>query len=258
MTTRPPVRAKGPSHAERARTIVAAANQGSLATLAKRPAGYPFGSIVLYALAGGGRPVFALSDLAEHSKNLALDPRASLLVTEPPDAGDALASGRVTLVGSIRTLAGADRDSARDLYLGVHPHSYYVDFDDFKMYELEIEAVRYVGGFGMMSWVDADRYAAAEPDPIAPAAGGIISHMNDDHADAVRLYAEVLAGVNGVVDATMSAVDRYGFEIVVRTAEAPSVVRLSYDEPLTEPGQVRGEMIALLARARKAGATDAV
>lgn len=240
-----------PTHAERARTIVAGAKQGSLATLAKHPAGYPFGSIVMYALDERGSPLFALSDLAEHSKNLARDGRASLLVTEPPEGADALASGRVTLVGSMHRLPAGEREEARALYLEAHPHAYYVDFDDFDMYRLDIEAIRYVGGFGMMSWVDAAKYAEAEPDPVKPSAPGIVAHMNGDHSDAVRLYAEVLAGVEGVTDVTMMSVDRYGFDLVAQTAEGSQMLRLAFDERLDEAGQVRHEMIQLLARARE-------
>lgn len=241
-----------PTHAERARTIVALATQGSLATVAKHPEGYPFGSIVLYALDGSGRPIFSLSDLAEHSKNLAVDPRASLLVTEPPEGADALASGRVTLVGPISKLEGDEATSAREAYMAVHPHAYYVDFDDFSFYRLDVEAVRYVGGFGMMSWVDVSKYSEAEPDPVAPRAGEIIEHMNSDHADAVLLYAQVLAQIEGVDSAAMMSVDRYGFDVVAQKKDGPETVRITFDQRLDEADQVRGEMIKLLGRAREA------
>ncbi|MEX2394762.1 MAG: DUF2470 domain-containing protein [Actinomycetota bacterium] len=245
-----------PTHAERSRTILHGATQGSLATLAKRPAGYPFGSIVMYALDDVGRPIFALSDLAEHSKNLALDHRASLLVTEPPEGADALASGRVTLIGATSRIGPDEHDAARGRYLAAHPHAYYVDFDDFDVYRLEIEAIRFVGGFGLMSWVNPGRYADAEPDPIRPAAHGIVAHMNGDHADAVKLYAEVLGGIENVADATMIAVDRYGFDIVVQTEDGSKTVRLTFDAPLDDSGQVRHEMITLLGRAREGQPTN--
>jgi hypothetical protein len=245
-----------PTHAERSRTIMHGATQGSLATLAKRPAGYPFGSIVMYALDDLGRPIFALSDLAEHSKNLALDHRASLLVTETSEGADALAAGRVTLVGSTSRIAPDEHDAARERYLSAHPHAYYIDFDDFDIYRLEVEAIRFVGGFGLMSWVDPARYASAQPDPIRPAAHGIVAHMNGDHADAVKLYAEVLAGIDDVTDATMIAVDRYGFDIVVQSDDGSKTVRLTFDERLNDSGQVRHEMIKLLERAREGRPTN--
>src|SRR5688500_7451617 len=93
---------KTPAHAERARTLVAARGEGALSTIALDPAGHPYGSHVVYA-AVGATPAFLISKLAEHTKNLEADPRASLLVVEPEREGEeALARGRVTLVGECR------------------------------------------------------------------------------------------------------------------------------------------------------------
>lgn len=239
-----------PTHAERARTLVENSAQGSLATITKRPEGYPFGSVVSYAVDDRGRPLFALSDLAEHSKNLARDARASLLVSESGAAGDPLAAGRVTLVGPTARLPEGDRAAARERYLAAHPHAYYVDFDDFALYRLDVEAVRYVGGFGVMSWVEAERYAQAQPDPVQPSARYAIDHMNSDHADAVRLYAEVLAGLGPVREATIINLDRYGFDVSAKLDEGSRTVRVVFGHRLDEPGEVRPEMIRLLDEAR--------
>ena len=84
---RPP--APEPTHAERARTLVASANRGTLSTLALDPAGYPFGSVATYAIDDAGRPIVFVSTMAEHTRNAAADPRASLIVTEPfPEGSD--------------------------------------------------------------------------------------------------------------------------------------------------------------------------
>ena len=92
---------QSPSHAERARTLAASRSEGVLSTLALDPAGHPYGSYVLYAMVDE-TPVFLLSQLAEHTKNLEADPRASLLVVEEQAEGEALARGRITLVGRCR------------------------------------------------------------------------------------------------------------------------------------------------------------
>ena len=86
-----------PTHAERARTLVAQISTGTMCTLALEPEGYPYGSFVTVAF-DGGNPVFLISGLAEHTKNLERDPRASLLVAESGSA-DPLANGRVTMLG---------------------------------------------------------------------------------------------------------------------------------------------------------------
>ena len=137
--------------------------------------------------------------MAEHTQNALRDPRASLLVTEPvPDGADPLASGRVTLLGLLAPVADDDRDVARDRYLEANPAaSYYIDFGDFTFLRLTVDHIRYVGGYGRMSWVDAADYKRAEPDPLADAAAGIIAHMNDDHADAQVLFCRHFAGLDG-------------------------------------------------------------
>src|SRR2546423_9860731 len=86
-----------PTHAERARTLVARISTGTLCTLALEPEGYPYGSFVTVAF-DDGDPVFLISGLAEHTKNVERDPRASLLVAEGGSA-DPLANGRVTILG---------------------------------------------------------------------------------------------------------------------------------------------------------------
>src|SRR4051812_1077840 len=154
-----------PSHAERCRTLVASSSRGALSTLAADPAGYPYGSVASYGLDDAGNPLFFVSLMAEHTQNAIRDPRASLLVAEPvPDGADPLASGRVTLMGVLSPVPDDDRATARDRYLAANPAAeYYIDFGDFTFYRLDVESIRYVGGYGRMSWVGAARYAIAEP-----------------------------------------------------------------------------------------------
>src|SRR6202789_2371896 len=90
-----------PSFAERARTLLHLGRVGSLSTLSRKRPGFPFGSLMPYALDGAGRPVFLISTMAMHTQNLQQDGRASLLVTQPEASGDPLGAGRVTLVGNV-------------------------------------------------------------------------------------------------------------------------------------------------------------
>src|SRR3954452_488551 len=149
-----------PSHAERCRTLVESASRGALSTLAAEPEGYPYGSVASYGLDDRGNPLFFVSLMAEHTQNAMRDPRASLLVTEQvPDGADPLASGRATLMGPMTRVDDADRPAAQERYLAANPASaYYIDFGDFAFYRLDVTAIRYVGGYGRMSWGDAPRY----------------------------------------------------------------------------------------------------
>jgi heme iron utilization protein len=245
---------KAPSHAERCRTLVSGVRAGALSTIARDPEGYPYGSLVTVAFDTAGRPLLLLSRLAEHTQNLDHRKGASLLLTEPLDRhAQPLAVGRVTLLGRCRLVVAAELEEARATFLATHPDaSYYVGFTDFAFYRLEPEALRYVGGFGRMSWVTAAEYAAAEPDPLAESAAGILEHMNDDHGDAVLAYARALVGITGATAATMTAVDRYGFELAAATPEGPKAARLAFDAPVSTSDEVRKAMVALVARARHA------
>ena len=242
-----------PSDAERSRTLMAMGTGASLATLSTECPGFPFGSLVAYSVDEVGRPILCLSSLAEHSRNIAADPRASLMVTAPEDGvNDRLALSRVTLVGQMKVLRGPERESALDLYEAGHPSAFYARFDDFSTYRLEVSAVRYVGGFGRMSWVSAADYANAEPDPLlGPAASRIIEHMNDDHADALIAYCRVFARVDDVESARLVGVDRYGMDILATVAGGEQrAARVGFSAPVSEVSEVRAATIELLREAR--------
>ncbi|MCU0656399.1 MAG: CREG family protein [Polyangiaceae bacterium] len=151
----------GDSHASLARRLVQQARCGSLATLALDPAGFPFASLVAVADDGQGCPLMVISTLAEHTRHLLADPRASLLLWDEDPGADPLAAGRVTLVGPCQPVEDREVPQARQRFLEAHPEAkIYVDFADFRPYRLSPEAVRFVGGFGRMSWVDGAAYRA--------------------------------------------------------------------------------------------------
>lgn len=245
--------ARAPTHAERCRTLVLQARAATLSTVARDPEGYPYGSLVTLAMDDLGRPLFLLSTLAEHTQNLLARPQSSVLISEPLGTHDQpLALGRVTILGLSAAVPQEEQAAVRETFLAQQPTaSYYVDFKDFAFYRLEPSALRYVGGFGRMSWVTAEDYFVAEPDPLAPTSAGILTHMNDDHTDAVLAYAKSLAGIDDATAATMTAVDRYGFELAVKTPAGPRAVRLAFDAPVATSDEVRRAMVALVKRARK-------
>src|SRR3984957_12027705 len=135
-----------PSAAEEARTIAASTNTGTLATLTAD--GDPWASFVTYGLLGGA-PVLCVSNLAEHGRNLAGDPRASLSIVTASSDADPLATGRITLAGVVASPVGADRDAARAAYLAAVPAArFYIEYSDFTLWVLRVDRVRWVGGYG--------------------------------------------------------------------------------------------------------------
>jgi heme oxygenase (biliverdin-IX-beta and delta-forming) len=151
------------SDAAVARDLVSRAKLATLSTFALRPAGFPYGSLVALADDEIGRPLFLLTALAEHTKNLAANDRASLLVFEP-GATDIVAAPRVTIVGTCARVAAAERDSARARYIAAQPEAatYFGDIlHSYALYRLEPVELRVIVGFGRLSWVTVEEYIAA-------------------------------------------------------------------------------------------------
>jgi len=246
-----PPAAPEPTHSERARTLLHATKAGSLATISVDFPGYPFGSVVSYALDRLGRPLLLLSDIAEHTRNLQADPRASLMATEDDRPGDVLALGRVTLIGDLSAVPAEEVDGIRESYLGVHPNAVYVGFGDFNFYRLDVSSVRYVGGFGHMSWVEADEYSSAEPDPLRPEQTSILEHMNNDHADSLVVYAKAFGVVPDATGATMLTCDRYGFDLLIEAPGGKQAVRIPFGVSTDTPDAVRKAMIRLVTEGRE-------
>jgi putative heme iron utilization protein len=239
-----------PSFAERARTLVEAARTGMLATQCLRQPGFPFGSIAPYGVDAAGRPTLLFSTMAEHTRNLTADPRASLLVAEPARDDDPLAAARLTLVGRVVRLDGEEAAAARADYLRRHQRARaWVEFDDFGFHRLDPVDCYFVGGFGVMGWLSAEDYRAAAPDPLAPVAAGILEHMNADHADALVLYCRAFAGVAADA-ATMVAVDRLGFRVRADVGGRPQGLRVAFSREVRSAGEARTVLVQMVRDAR--------
>jgi heme iron utilization protein len=128
---------------------------------AKKP-GHPFGSIVNYALDERGRPIFVMSALAVHTKNLVGNPNASLCVFSEEAENDVLGAARMNVMGEVRRVPEDQTDVARAAYFKAHPDAeQYMEFADFAVYRMEVGDVYYVGGFGEMGWIMPGDYSAA-------------------------------------------------------------------------------------------------
>ena len=145
-----------------ARDLVTRTKTATLSTLSRRDDGtvYPFGSLVAAAADARGFPLLLLSSLAEHTKNLASSPHASLLFADHT-ADDPLANARVTLLGEMNRVSDDELATVRDAYLARHPEAAtYAGFEDFAFYRLEVTEIRMVAGFGRMGWIDVADYTA--------------------------------------------------------------------------------------------------
>jgi putative heme iron utilization protein len=223
---------------------------GSLSTLSRKQPGFPFGSVMPYGLDEQGRPIFLISTMAMHTQNLKADGRASLLVTQDSVDGDPLGASRVTLVGNVGLVPEAEVAAARAVYLARHANSkYWVDFEDFSFYRLEVVDIYYVGGFGVMGWVTASEYGSSQPDPLADAMDGIIQHMNADHKDAMVLLARKFAQIEAQ-EATMTAVDRLGFHVRLKTSEGMKGARVAFTREVRSSDEARKVLVEMVRGAR--------
>ncbi len=238
-----------PTYAERVRTLLSLASIATLSTLSRKHEGFPFGSLMPYALDAAGRPIFLISNLAMHTQNLKADPRASLFVEQTGADGDPLGAARATLMGHVELVPQPDLASAREQYLLRHPNSrYWVDFADFNFFRLQPIDVYYVGGFGVMGWVEATEYEHASPDPLAEASAGILSHMNADHVDSMILLARTHANLVAS-EATMTSVDRLGFFLRLKTEDGMKGTRINFPREVTTPQETRKVLVEMVRQA---------
>ncbi len=238
-----------PSAAEEARTIAASTNTGTLATLTT--SGDPWASFVTYGLLGGA-PVLCVSNLAEHGRNLAGDPRASIAIVATATDSDPLANSRITLAGVAEKPTGDELAAARQAHLDAVPAAkYYVDYSDFTLWVLRVDRVRWVGGYGRMDSASGTDYAAAEADPVQAVAAGAIEHLNADHAEALTAMAKTLGGYPDTTAAICTGADRYGLDLKVTTGRGVAYTRVGYAERIDSPDQLRSATAELTRRARQ-------
>ncbi len=193
-----------------ARELLLKEYRGALSTLSKAMPGYPFGSVVPYCLDAHGHPLILISRIAQHTHNLQVEPKCSLLVGER-GAEDVQAVGRLTVLSQARQLTDESAiTAAAERYYRYFPESQgYHQAHDFDFWVLEPVRSRFIGGFGAIHWVDQVTLAN-------PFAGEVelsmVEHMNSDHANAIAHYVE-LAGLPTHAPAQMAGIDSEGFHL---------------------------------------------
>ena len=227
-----------------ASSLLRSALKGSLATL-QRGSGHPYASLVLTATDSDGAPLFLISRLALHTQNLAADARASLLIDGTGTEADPMAGARVTLIGSARPTTSA---TARVRFLARHPSARgYADFPDFAFYALTVESAHYIGGFGRIVDIGANDLLVplAGAEALIEAEPGIVSHMNEDHADVIELYATRLLGAKPGAW-RMTGIDPEGCDLVL----GAQGLRLPFTVRVVNANAARQELVRLVGAAR--------
>lgn len=230
------------------RALLRGLDRASLATfLPAELAGWPYASLVLVAVDHDLTPILLLSDLAEHTKAIRADGRVSLLFDGTAGLDQPLTGPRVTVLGRAER---TDDERLKARFLARHPDAaLYAGFKDFGFYRVSVERSHLVGGFGKIRWIDRAGLAVPEAEGLAAAEPGIVGHMNEDHGDAIQLYAEKLIG-RTAGGWTMTGIDPEGLDL----RRGGEIARLDFDAPLEAAGDARKVLVALVARARTASA----
>jgi heme iron utilization protein len=232
-----------------ARRLVRAARFAALAVL-EPGTGHPLASRVATAIDIDGSPTLLVSALSGHTPALLADGRASLLFGEP-GKGDPLAHPRITVIGRAERIArdGPDQERIRRRFLARHPKAQlYVDFADFAFFRLTVDRASLNGGFGKAYALAASDLVGGL-DGLAEREPGAVDHMNADHADAIQLYATILAGAPAGAW-RIASLDRDGLDLV----DGDAMVRLDFPTPLAAPADLRPMVVAMAKDARaKAG-----
>jgi putative heme iron utilization protein len=218
--------------------------RAALGTVLRGTSGAPYVSLVNVATDHDGAPLL-LSDLADHTRNLAVDERASLLSDGTGEREDPLAGERVTLQGRLRR---SDDRRHRSRYLARHPAATgYTDFTDFHFYRMAVERVHLIAGFGRIHWLEAAALLVEPAPALIAHEADIVRHMNEDHQDALEAYAQGLLGLSGT-GWRLSGIDPEGADL----RQGASTARLTFRQPVFDAESARAELVRLarLARSR--------
>jgi putative heme iron utilization protein len=191
-----------------------------------------------------GSPLLLMSRLAAHTLNLERDRRCSLLLSQS-GKGDPLAHPRLTLIGRAERTKD---EHVRGRFLRRHPKSeLYAGFADFSFWRLSVERAHLNGGFARAADFSAD--AVLTPldgaEALLAAEEGALAHMNEDHREALSLYATKLLGQSdGPWRST--GIDPEGMDLGAGNRAA----RLIFDKPVKTPSELRSVLVSLAAKAR--------
>jgi hypothetical protein len=208
--------------------------------------GSPYASLVLAATDQGGQPLVFISALAEHTRALEADPRASLLFDGTLGLAERLTGARVSLVGR---MVRDDDPLLAARYFRRHPAAEaYRGFADFALWRMTVERAHLVAGFGRIHWIDGGAFVlnAAQYAALQEGEAGVVAHMNQDHLDAIALYATQLLG-EAPADWRISGVDPEGVDLIAGDRRS----RLRFPSHVSNVMEVRTRLVELVKTARE-------
>ena len=139
--------------------LLQSSRDGILSTHSQDVPGYPFGSVTPYALDQQNRPVILISSLAQHTKNIKINPKVCLTITEHSDESNKQSLARLSFIAD--AILVEDDEQTCERYLERFPESRaYFGTHDFAFYRLNPVRLRYIGGFGKIFWIEKELFKA--------------------------------------------------------------------------------------------------
>ena len=229
-----------------ARSLLRRSRQGALATL-MAGSGDPYCSLVNVASHADASPILLISRLALHTRNILADNRVSLMLDERA-AGDPLEGARIMLAGRAEEAADEAAAMLRQRYLNAHPSAEaFVDIVDFSFFRIVPSGAHLVAGFGRIIDLQPAQFLTDIGDAaeLLDAEPGAVAHMNEDHREAMNLYATKLLGA-GSAEWTCTGCDPDGMDMQA----GATVLRLDFPERVTSGTALRKMLVRLAGEAR--------
>ncbi|CAI8613608.1 unnamed protein product [Vicia faba] len=235
---------------EEIRTVLDRSVRGTLSTFSKKYDGYPSGSMVDFACDANGCLILAVSDLAVHSKDLAANPKCSVLVARDPEDRTDLV---ITLHGDAIFVPDKDNEPIRAAYLARHPNAFWVDFGDFRFVRIEPKVVRFVSGVATALLASGefsgDEFKSAKVDPISQFSKPVASHMNKDHGEDTKMIVQHWTSVP-VDFADILDLDHLGFNVKAVYKGDTFKLRVPFPRPAEDRKDVKTLIVEMLQAAK--------
>ena len=234
------------SAAKLARSLLRRSRQGALATL-MAGSGDPYCSLVNLASHPDASPILLISRLALHTRNILADSRVSLMLDERAE-GDPLEGARIMLAGKAEQAGEGEAELLRRRYLSAHPSAeVFVEFKDFSFFRIRPAGAHLVAGFGRIVDLKPEQFLTDIGDAAAllEAEQGAVEHMNEDHREAMNLYATKLLGADSA-DWRCTGCDPDGMDMQA----GAKTLRLDFPERVTDGTTLRKMLVRLAGEAR--------
>lgn len=208
-----------------ARRLWAGSWSGVIGTHSADHPGYPFGSVVPFALGEDGQPLLLLSPLSQHTRNIERDRRCSLTIAEAGTGGDVQQLARLTAIGEVRRVE-APGDASRYFRYFPQGRAYWRDLG-FYFYRFGVDRLHWNGGFATARWFGREGIIHANPVDAATEQY-LVDELNRGDGEKLRHYLHRLGNREPEGKTEMLGIDRHGIDL--RNGERR--VRVELDRPL--------------------------